>query len=300
MKKSSYDPVMYTDFFKRPGFEIEKIEDISDNKKKITSKDGSYVFGLYSMSEYNNIKKENYINQKMKAIGIEPLTIYEFGVMPDIDKSYKIFEYRKEQSLRDFLDTNTPEDNYELGKKLGSILKKLHQLPVSSSISWHEEFDTKINYLFYVHYVNDCLKDSDYILVDFINANKHLTKNTPINNIYSNISDKNIRVYDDAQIDLRAIKENEVGDGIYDFVEINRIAIDNPEFARASLDGYFGKENPPLKFFRLLALYEAFTVFESLVNIRQGKDSKLSAKEIEKIMEMYDDFNQYKPKWLED
>ncbi len=46
--------------------------------------------------------------------------------MPDIEKSFKVYEYRDEISLKDFLDKASAEEEEKIGKEFGLALKKLH------------------------------------------------------------------------------------------------------------------------------------------------------------------------------
>lgn len=286
----------HTNLFKDPK-NIKKIEKISSSKYKIIDyKQKPYVFGLYDFDELDNINTEVKVNEILEKAGLNPLQIYDKGLMPDINKSFKIFDYRDEISLKDYLERAYHDQKIKLAYRLGDALRCLHSVKPTDNIDWEKKFLVKTNNLFYIHGLNEVMPD-DYIFVDFINANKHLTKNTAINLMYENISDKNIRVYDGDKLDLRAIKSLEYGDGIMDFLELNRIAINQPEFAKAVLNGYFQGEKPVRKFFRLLSLYQVTEIFENLIRIRMDKIHSLTTEEIESIMDMYNQFNNIVPSW---
>lgn len=275
---------------------VDYIEQIGSSKYKIIIDEKAYVFSLYNLAEYDDINNETFVNEILESAGLNPLEIYEKGIMPDIERSYKIYEFRDEVALRDVLQNANKEFKEELGEKFGKALKRLHSLKPDQKIDWKKKFLIKSNQIFYKHGLGE-IKDDDYILTDFISANRHLTENTAVNLLYKDISDKNIRVYNKDNLDLRAIKSLEYGDGIVDFIEINKIAISHPEFAKATLYSYHDSNKPPRKFFRLLSLYQATALLEDLINIRNNKESKLKDKEIEAIFAMYDNFNNIVPNW---
>ncbi|MDY2928107.1 kanamycin kinase [Anaerococcus sp.] len=294
---NNYDFLKHTQFFSEVE-EIISVDKISENKLKITSRLGKdYVFAYYDIKDHEAIESEQFIQGRLKDIGLTPLRIYEEGIMPDIDKSYKIFEYRQEISLGEFLRENSDGDCHKVGIAFGKVLKDFHQVKPTVNIDWEKKFLTKSNYLFYIHGLSEDIGDNDYVLIDYIEANIHLTKNTPINLMHGKINDKNIRIYDNNKLDLRGIKDIAYGDGVFDFVDINKLALYSEEFSRGVLEGYFDGNKPSRKFFRLLSLYEAYTILFNKVDTSCNKDHSLNEKEIKHILEMYDNFNTLFPKW---
>lgn len=90
----------------------------------------------------------------------------------------------------------------------------------------------------------------------------------------------------------------EVGDPIFDFTNINRIAIKNPDFSRGVINSYFDGKKVPIKFFRLLALYQAYLILENMVNARSSKPCLFSKEEEKLLLLMYDNYNQEIPQWI--
>lgn len=278
--------------------EIEKIERIGSSKYRVDREEKSYVFALYELDQFNEIENESFVNEVLEHAGLNPLKIYEKGLMPDIEKSFKVYDYRDEIALKDFLDKASDEDEEKIGKEFGLALKKLHGIKPTDNVDWQKSFLLKSNQIFYRHGLSE-IGDDDYILVDFINTNRHLTENTAVNLLYKDISDKNIRIFNENYLDLRGIKKLEYGDGIIDFVEINRIAITHPIFARAVLHSYHGGNKPARKFYRLLSLYQATTILDSIIDQRNKTPAYLSKEEIDSLLNMYDNFNEVRPIWAE-
>ena len=295
---NDYDFLKRSKLFKNEK-DIQSVVKISENKYKINDKDNkSYIFALCDMDHHELITNEEFLQDILRNIGLIPLEIYEEGIMPDLNKAYKIFEYRKEKSLKEFLSTSSAENQFEIGKNFGSLLEKFHKSKITENVDWEKKFLTKSNYLFYIHGLSEDIGDRDYILIDYIQDNIHLTKNTPINLLHGKINDRNIRIYDDNKLDFRGLKEIDYGDGVFDFVDINKIAIDYPKFAQGVLDGYFNGKRPSRKFFRLLSLYQAYVILYNKVDKNANKDHNLDDNQINDLMQMYDEFNRLLPDWV--
>lgn len=299
MDQDKINIIARTDFFKDVVNDVENVEQIADNKLKIDLDKLSYVLGFYPINDYDKLVRENSINNYLSNIGLDSLDLYEIGIMPDINKSYKVFEYRKESSLKDFLNSSSNEENYKMGLKFGKILKNLHLKKVRDFDhgNWYKNIQTKLNLLLYRQGLNKNNDLNDYILIDYLNDNLYICQNTSPNILYQNLSDKNIRVYDDKELDIRALKEIKIGDGVSDFVNINKIAIDHPDFARGVLHSYHKGELVSRKFYRLLSFYQAFVILKSLIDIREKKKSYLNEDQIKQILDFYGNFSDIVPSW---
>lgn len=301
MNNEPLDIIKRSKFFNDKFDKITLIEEISSNKLRVQIVNKSYVLGLYNINDYENLKKEELINNYLKSIdSLDTLDLYEIGIMPDINKSYKIFEYRNEMSLDEYLDKVSKEKAYAIGSKFGRILKNIHikKIDKNNNLDWYKNVETKVNFLLYRHGLNKVHDNNDYILVDYLMNNKYICKNTTCNPLYQNISYKNIRIFDKDQIDIRGLKEIKVGDGVSDFVNINKIAIKHPDFAIGVIKSYHDNDVISRKFYRLLSFYQAYFILQSLVDIRDNKKSYLSEFEIEKILNMYDNFSEIIPSWI--
>lgn len=299
MNNKSLDIIKRSKFFANKIDQISLIDEIASNKLRIIIEDKSYVLGLYAINEFDKLKKEEIINNYLKNIELlDTLDLYEIGIMPDINKSYKVFEYRNEISLGEYLGKISKDESYKIGLKFGKILKNIHakKIEEDKGFNWYKDIDAKVNFLLYRHGLNK-INDSDYILIDYLSSNKYICKNTASNSLYQNINDKNIRIFDKNEIDIRGLKEIKIGDGVSDFVNINKIAIKYPEFSKGVLDSYHDNDIISRKFYRLLSFYQAYFILESLVDIRDKKKSYLTEEEIDEILKMYDNFSEIIPSW---
>ena len=199
-------------------------------------------------------------------------------------------------TLNEFLKTHKTDDNYKLGIQFGEYLHNYHNKQPCSNKDWYEIFNTKANYLFYMHGVSDFIGDDDYILIDYINDNKHLTKNLKACSILGKVNFQNIEISDDLEINITS---QQWGDKTFDFVNVNQAALVRKEFAKGVFEEYFKNEKVPIKFFRLLSLYQAYIILTNIVNSRNNK-TDLDDEETNGLLNMYDNFNQFIPKWIEE
>ncbi|WP_394018261.1 hypothetical protein [Anaerococcus cruorum] len=151
-----------------------------------------------------------------------------------------------------------------------------------------------------MHGVNEYIGDDDYILIDYINGNKHLTKNIRQSYIYNTIDYDNILIDENNKIKISRLDFKKVGDGVFDFAQVNNFAIKSSDFVRGSYDGYFNNQKAPGKFFRLLALYSAYNILYELVEYRDGSNIYYNKDEIEELLKIFDNFNTDIPSWIKE
>ena len=261
---------------------------ISKNTYEIIADNGSYLLKLYDNSPRSDSESINKFEKFSKAT--------KQGYLKEVNQYYQIYDINNSMSLGEYLEKANEEDQYDMGSKFGKILKEFHSLPASVDIDWYKLCKTKANYLFYMHGLSDNIGDNDYILVDYISHNRHLTKSVKTSYLLSGISLDEIIIADN--FNILALDFKEVGDPIFDFTKINRIAIKNPGFARGVLNAYFDGKRAPIKFFRLLALYQAYLILENMVNARSARPCLFSKEEEKLLLLMYDNYNQEIPQWI--
>lgn len=108
--------------------DINNIEKISSNKLKIEIGSKNYTLGLYPLDFYKDLDIEQKLEKYLDEAGVDVLKVYDLGILPDIDKSYKVFDYRKEMSLKEFLELADKNEAYKKGHELGKILTKFHNI----------------------------------------------------------------------------------------------------------------------------------------------------------------------------
>lgn len=204
----------------------------------------------------------------------------------------------KDCNIKKYLSNHSKEENYKLGLEFGEYLKKIHQNKAKDGTNSYELFNTKANYLFYRHGLSDEIGDNDYILVDFINQNKHLTRNIESTRIIGQINFENILLDGDNNFLLKEKENFHYGDPAFDFTNINKISKVSKEFSKACYKSYFLDKKAPIKFFRLLSMYQAYIILEDIVNKRDKSNRYLTDDEFEYLLKIYDYFNNVIPIWI--
>lgn len=204
----------------------------------------------------------------------------------------------KESNIKKYLSNHSKEENYKLGLEFGKYLKKIHENKSKDGINSYELFNTKSNYLFYRHGLSDDIGDNDYILVDCINQNKHLTKNIESKRIIGQVNFENILLDDDNNFLIKDNDNFHYGDPAFDFTNINKISKVSKEFSKACYKSYFLDKKAPIKFFRLLSMYQAYIILEDIVNKRDKSNRYLTDDEFEYLLNTYDYFNNVIPIWI--
>lgn len=285
-----------TQYFSNSDISNLYIEKLYADSYRIELADEVYELNLYNIDYQIDIYNE--INHKqLEELGSKPKHTYEIGFSKDFNQTYSIREYREEIDLYSYLASHGQSENYNLGRDFGFILKNLHNMDTDKNVDWYNVFNTKSNYLFYMHGVNE-VGDTDYILIDYINGHKHLCKNLKTSYLYQNMDANHIFVTKNKFINLEGLGFNIIGDPAFDFTQVNRIALINSEFTKGLMDEYFDDKKIPIKFFRLLSLYQAYEILDSIVANRRGENPKLSRNEIENLLDMYDNFNHDIPDWI--
>lgn len=279
MDKNIIDTLIKIEFFDNK-LSYENISKLAENAYITKATDKSY---LIKLSRKNNVMDGQSIAD---------------GNLDDIDMCYEIYEYKNYMTLKEYLEKSNNDATYNIAYKFGRKLKGFHQIKPRKDVDWYNLFNTKANYLFYMHGLSDKIGDSDYILIDYISHNIHLTKSVKNSYIYINLTLDNILVSDNNEFVFLNFEYEDIGDPVFDFTKINKIAIDYPKFAKGVLNGYFNDEKPPTKFFRLLAVYQAYLILKNIVMTRDELRYKYSKEEENALLLMYDNFNQEVPIWV--
>lgn len=279
MDKNIIDTLIKIEFFDNK-LSYENISKLAENAYITKATDKSY---LLKLSRKNNVMDGQSIAD---------------GNLDDIDMCYEIYEYKNHMTLKEYLEKSNNDATYNIAYKFGRKLKEFHQIKPRKDVDWYNLFNTKANYLFYMHGLSDKIGDRDYILIDYISHNIHLTKSVKNSYIYINLTLDNILVSDNNEFVFLNFEYEDIGDPVFDFTKINKIAIDYPKFAKGVLNGYFNDGKPPTKFFRLLAVYQAYLILKNIVMTRDELRYKYSKEEENALLLMYDNFNQEVPIWV--
>ena len=294
MTERILNQINQTEFFKAKELMAKSLVPLCDYLYEVKTNADSFF--LYKIDREID---QSSLYDKLLSIGAGDVDVID--EINETDDKYKYILLYETRLIRldQILESANTIKRKDLGKAFGHILYKLHNLTPDIAINWNDVFTTKSNYLFYMHGVSE-IGDKDYILIDYIKDNIHLTKNIPATYLYQKLDTKNIFINDNNKFYLFGLEFKSQGDKVFDFVWINKIAVDYPEFARGVYRSYFKDHEPTIKFYRLLSLYQAYVILDNIVAMRNEKPAYLSKREIDGMLGMYDNYNLYRPNWIKE
>lgn len=251
-----------------PGFdEYINIEPITkgwseDKKYCLTTAAGThYLLRITPSSRYETLKALFVIMQQLVEREISMCRPLKFGTCEA--GVYAVYSWIYGEDVESVLPILPVTEQYVLGKKSGQILRQIHSVPAPmAQADWEIRFNRKIDIK--IKKYQDCsLKfDGAESMMAYIVANRHLLQNRPqcfqhgdyhIGNMM--LEAGNLVIIDFDRFDF--------GDPWEEFNRIVWCAQASPYFASGMVDGYFAGE-PPLEFWRLLALYISSNMLSSL------------------------------------
>ncbi len=191
----------------------------------------------------------------------------------------------------------------KLGKKLGQTLKTFHTSDdkLNDDINWGKDLLTDIDFLLFQHGLYPDDNHKEYLLMDYISANRHILEGKFNDNILFSLSLKNL--YIEEKTELFVFYDwawSRTGDSMYDLLFLNDIAEEFPVFTKAFLDSYFDNQRPSSAF-RKFSLYTAVYTLKRLVALSSGEamyaDKEVALEYFNKIIDQYQNFSDVIPVW---
>lgn len=294
--------------------ELEGISEYStwDIIKKIDkgwSQDGKYYIKnnvgqefLLRVSDISNFqdKQKEYENLcKISKTNIKMSMPISFGVCSNNKLVYSLLTWINGNDAELVLPKLSVKEQYELGMKSGKILKEIHNIPApESQQKWKDRFNYKIERN--IKNYNNCgivIPHADKI-IQYINDNRYLLKDRQQTIQHGDFHVGNIIINENKEIWIIDFNRYDFGDP---WEEFNRIVFSlniSVPFVVGQINGYFNN-NIPDKFFKLMALYIACNALSSVSwAIPFGQtEVETMLNNINDMLEYYDYFNTFIPKW---
>ena len=269
----------------------------ADEKYCVENKDGKkYFLRISTIEQYNDKKAEFEMMKRLddkKVPLCRPIKFFN-----DEEKVYSLHSWINGVDLNEIINDFAQEQQYELGIECGRILKIIHSIPAPKKIiSWDKRFNKKIDRNIN-NYLNCSIKlDGDNRIITFINENRFLLNKRPQTYQHGDYHIGNI-MYENNNIVIIDFNRNDYGDPWEEFNRISWCVDKSIFFASGMIDGYFDN-NPTLKFWKLLALYQGSNVLSSIPwAIPFGeKEVDVMLFQAEKFLLSIDGFNSIIPKW---
>lgn len=271
----------------------------SDDKKYcVTDQNQQKYFLRVSDKEKLDSKKFEFdMMEKVASLGVpmcKPISIELCD-----DEVHSLHEWIDGKDAREAILTVSKEQQYTYGVEAGSILRKIHSLPVTEvREDWESFFNRKIDDKISKYKECPVQYESGHVFIDFLNENRELLKNRPQVLQHGDYHIGNFMIGEDREIYVIDFDRFDVGDPWEEFNRIVWSAQVSPAFASGMIDGYFDDKVPDL-FWKLLAVYILSNLIGALPwAIPYGEEEvSVMQDQAKEILEWYDDMKQIIPGW---
>ncbi|MDE7288528.1 MAG: aminoglycoside phosphotransferase family protein [Oscillospiraceae bacterium] len=242
---------------------IEKItEGYSGDEKYKLEKDGKYF--LLRVGDKKNLSEKKKEYERLEAYANNDINTHKpvaFGAANY--KFYSIVSWVNGTPIMDIIKKDVSKNYYQLGKKVGIELRKLHSCcPSNSNNDWQVIIEKKAaSFLKYYHNVTTefaCSKYAEQYILD----NFDLMKNRPQVVLHGDFHWNNCVVDEAGNVGIIDFSGNDIGDPWYDFGGLLWALEYSESFSNGQIDGYFG--TPPSEFWKVYKFYVALYAFEHL------------------------------------
>ncbi len=243
---------------------IEKItEGYSGDEKYKLEKNGDYFLLRIGDIAKSYEKKKEY--DKLKAYADKDINTHKPVIFDTTaDKFYSIVSWVNGTPIMNIIKEDVTKNYYQLGKKVGIELKKLHlSYKNNSNIDWQNVIETRAN-LFLQNYHNmniefSCSKYAE----QYITKNICLMSDRPQVTLHGDFHWNNCVVDEMGNVGIIDFSGNDMGDPWYEFGGLLWALEYSDSFANGQIDGYFG--TPPNGFWKVFKFYVALYAFEHLM-----------------------------------
>lgn len=284
---------------------IEKVSKgwSSDNKYFIKTKDGKdLLLRVSDIEQYSTKQKEYDIIKKYSKLGFNMSLPIDFGICNSEKNVYMLLTWVDGKDLEEILPTLTENEQYQLGRKAGKILKKIHSIMVEEDNLPKDTKKTK-KILQLSRYEESRVRiDGDEIAINYVKENiDQIWRQKPVY-MHGDYHPGNLIYTKEGEIGVIDFNRWEIGDPYEEFYKLESFGIENSiPYCIGQIDAYFD-DKIPNDFWITLAVYVAHA---SLYSIKWAE--KFGQEEIDGMVtrcrmafEDYDNFNTYIPKWYTD
>jgi serine/threonine-protein kinase len=275
-----------------------------DKKYCVTITDGTkYLLRITPISRYETRKSLFAMLKQVETLDLPMCVPVEFGTCDD--GVYSIQSWIDGEDLIDVLPSLSEAEQYALGFKSGEIVRKMHTIPAPEKEidflpykeDWAERFNRKADRNIKLY--QDCehkINGGEYF-IRYIDQNRNLLENRSQCFQHGDYHVGNM-MFADGGLKIIDFDRYDFGDPWEEFNRIVWSAQLSPYFATGQLKGYFG-EDPPLKFFKLLAFYISSNALASgqwAATFGQDEFDTMT-KQTQEILEWFDNMRNPVPSW---
>lgn len=271
-----------------------------DIKYHITTCDNcQLLLRISDISAYDRKKREFDVMKMLDCCDILMSRPIDFGVCNSDKSVFILLSWIDGIDAEVELSRLTAKEQYALGYNAGKILRKIHQIPApANQEGWAERFNKKINNKI-KKYLSCAVKiEKADNIIDYINNNRFLLESRKQTFQHGDFHVGNMIVTAQNEVGIIDFNRYDYGDPWEEFNRIVWCAENSKYFASGRINGYF-EDNVPDDFFKLMALYIGSNTLSSVswaIDFGE-KEVKTMLNQARNVLEWYDDFDVYLPKW---
>lgn len=272
----------------------------SDEKYIVKTQAGeTFLLRLSDIAQYEAKEKEYAIITKYAQLDIPMSRPLAFGVCRDGAAVYMLLTWIEGEDLEAVLPNLPEAEQYRLGRQAGTILKKLHAIPIDAQDRPAKSKKEK-KLLQLARYEQSGLRiDGDETAVQYVKDHiDQIWKKEPVYQ-HGDFHPGNLIYREDGTIGVIDFNRWEVGDPYEEFYKLQSFGVElSVPYCIGQIDAYFDDQIPE-DFWVTLAVYVAHA---SLYSIKWAE--KFGQEEIDGMVkrcrmafEDYNNFKTYIPKW---
>lgn len=271
-----------------------------DKKYYIETRDNKkLLLRMGDISEFERKKAEFEIMKQVAALGVPMSQPLDFGICDNGKSVYLLLTWCEGEDAEKVLPSLTDTCQYVLGFKSGEILKKIHSIsPPKELENWDIRFNRKMDHKIKTYKACGIKFAGDDQIIRYIENNRHLLLGRPQCYQHGDYHVGNMIVSQDKALSIIDFNRPDFGDPWEEFNRIVWSATASPHFATGQVRGYFGGD-PPLEFFKLLALYISSNTLSSIYwAIPFGEKEITTMKnQARDVLTWFDQMNNPVPTW---
>lgn len=275
----------------------------SDKKYKVVTKAGEELLLRIADGElYEQKKKEYDIICKYAKLGFEMSRPIGCGLCNNGEHTYMLLSWVNGEDLETAMATLSEEEQYQLGRSAGRILRQIHSIPVDSQDMPVQTKKTKKLMQLERYEQSQVRIVDDEIAVQYVKDNIDKLWLEPPVYLHGDFHPGNLILTPEKTLGVIDFNRWEVGDPYEEFYKLESFGVEvSVPYCIGQIDAYF-EDKVPMQFWETLAVYVAHA---SLFSIKWAE--KFGQKEIDGMvarckaaMEHYDNFREIVPSWYKE
>jgi len=261
-----------------------------------------FLLRISDGKKYAAKKREYEMIRKYSKLGFPMSMPVDFGICNGGENVYMLLTWVWGRDLEEVLSGLPEQEQYELGREAGRILKKIHSVEVAacdqpketkkakklSQLSRYEESQVRI--------------DGDETAIKYVRENiDRIWKTKPVY-LHGDYHPGNLIYQNDGSIGVIDFNRWEVGDPYEEFYKLESFGIEQSiPYCVGQIDAYFD-DNIPEDFWAVNAIYVAHASLSSIKWAEKfgQKDVDAMVKRCRRAFDDYDDFKVCVPRWYAD